>query len=78
MERALGLEATLVISLGMVLVVAWVMGRPLSLVGLRVGSRWSLGTVRLCLELPRGLVNRGGGMLRRLLVWLLSLVVTAW
>ena len=78
MERALGLEATLVISLGMVLVVAWVMGRPLSLVGLRVGSWWSLGTVRLCLELPRGLVNREGGMLRRLLVWLLSLVVTAW
>ena len=33
MVRALGLKAILAVSLGVILAVAWVMGRPLSLVG---------------------------------------------
>ena len=78
MVRDLGLEAALAIRLLVARVLIWMGGIFLSLVILRVGSRWSLGTVRLCLELLRGFVNRGGGVLRRLIVWLLLLVVTMW
>ena len=53
-------------------------GKPLLLVVLRADFRWLLGTVRPCSELLRGFVNRGGGMLRRLIVLFLFLVATVW
>ena len=78
MERALGLGRAQAVLVMFLLVGAWEVVRPSLLVSMRVGSLLLLGTVRPCSELLRGLRNRGGGMLRRLIGLLHWLVGMMW